>query len=149
MQQRRHDRLGVEFPAGAGLRDSNRVRDVGFAALAILAEVGLVAEVERRLDVLDLFRRQIAGKAEVSLAIETTSCRRGCSGVAVGPNRWRNDCSRTASMYLRAEAGESPSWASCSTSETGGEGLVLIFASVSGWTPVCTRVMNYMAIKSR
>jgi hypothetical protein len=29
----------------------------------------------------------------------------------------------------------------------GGEGLVLIFASVSGWTPVCTRVLNYMAIE--
>ncbi|MGF6548074.1 hypothetical protein QFZ96_003145 [Paraburkholderia youngii] len=38
------------------------MRDVGFAALAILAEVGFVAEVERRLDVLDFFRRQIAGQ---------------------------------------------------------------------------------------
>src|SRR6516225_3117107 len=81
--------------------------------------------------------------------METTSCRRGCSGVAVGPNRWRNDCSRTASMYLRADDGESLScsWAACSTSVADGEGLVLMVASVA-IVPVCTRWVDYMTIES-
>jgi len=43
MEQRGHDCLAVEIPAGADFRDGNRVRDVGLAALAILAEVGFVA----------------------------------------------------------------------------------------------------------
>ncbi len=63
VQQRRHDRLGVEIPAGADFRDGDRMGNVGFAALPILAEVGFVAEMERRLDVLDLFRLQIAGQS--------------------------------------------------------------------------------------
>src|SRR4051794_11331514 len=67
--------------------------------------------------------------------METTSCRRGCSGVAVGPNRWRNDCSRTASMYLRADEGE---LASCSTSvAAGGVALMVASVAVQGWTPAC------------
>jgi hypothetical protein len=67
MQQRRHDRLVVEIPARADFRDGDRMRDVGLATLAILAEVGFVAEMERRLDVLDLFRRQIAGQGGCQL----------------------------------------------------------------------------------
>src|SRR6185437_10360098 len=67
--------------------------------------------------------------------METTSCRRGCSGVAVGPNRWRNDCSRTASMYLRADEGELASW---STSvAAGGVALMVASVAVQGWTPAC------------
>jgi hypothetical protein len=62
VQQRRHDRLGVELPAGADFRDGDRMGDVGFAALAILTEVGFVTEMERRLDLFDFFRTQVAGQ---------------------------------------------------------------------------------------
>ena len=58
VQQRRHDRLRIELPAGADFGDRERMRDVRLAALAILAEVGFVAEMESRLDFLDLFRQR-------------------------------------------------------------------------------------------
>jgi hypothetical protein len=44
MQQGRHQGLNIEPPLRAQLSDCERVGDVGFAALAVLAEVGLVAE---------------------------------------------------------------------------------------------------------
>ncbi len=62
VQQRGHDRLRVELPVGADLGDRDGMGNIGFAALAVLAQVGLVAEVERRLDVLQLGFGQIAGQ---------------------------------------------------------------------------------------
>jgi hypothetical protein len=44
VHQRRHDRLGVELPLGAQARDRDRMGDVGLAAGAELAEMGLVGE---------------------------------------------------------------------------------------------------------
>lgn len=62
VQERGHDRLRVELPAGADLRDGYRMGDVGLAALAILTEVGLVAEVERGLDLFDFLGTEVIGK---------------------------------------------------------------------------------------
>ena len=60
MQQSRHDGLGVKLPVGADFRDGNRMGDVGFAALAILPEMGFVAEMERRLDLFQFRLGQVA-----------------------------------------------------------------------------------------
>lgn len=62
VQQRRHDRLRVELPARTDFGDGDRMGDVGFAALAILTEVGFVAEMERRLHLFDFVRTEILGK---------------------------------------------------------------------------------------
>jgi len=42
MQERRHERLGVELPVGAQARDGNGMRDVGLAAVAQLAQVRMI-----------------------------------------------------------------------------------------------------------
>ena len=44
VQQRGHQRLRVELPFGALRRDRERMGDVGLAAVAQLAQVGLVGE---------------------------------------------------------------------------------------------------------
>jgi hypothetical protein len=59
VQQRRHHRRAVEPPVGQDLGDGQRMRDVGRAAGAKLAEVGFVGKAERVLDLLHLGRRQV------------------------------------------------------------------------------------------
>ncbi|MNX96057.1 hypothetical protein D3C86_1283580 [compost metagenome] len=46
MEQRGHDRLDVQLPVRAQLRHRHRMGDVGLAALAVLAQVGLVGKLE-------------------------------------------------------------------------------------------------------
>ncbi len=46
-EQRGHDRLDVQLPVRAQFRHRHRVGDVGLAALAVLAQVGLVANGRR------------------------------------------------------------------------------------------------------
>ena len=57
MQQCRLDRGTVEPPFGQDLRDRDRMRDVRRAAAAELAQVCLVGEAKRLLDLLDVCRR--------------------------------------------------------------------------------------------
>jgi hypothetical protein len=54
VQQGGLDRGGVELPVGQQFRDSNRVGDIRLAALAELAQVGRIGNLERFLDALDL-----------------------------------------------------------------------------------------------
>ena len=42
MQQRRHDGLRVQFPVSADFRDSDGVRNIGFAGFADLAQMHLI-----------------------------------------------------------------------------------------------------------
>ncbi len=60
MQQRRHNRLRIQLPVRADFRDRDRMHDIRLAALAILPEMRFVAEMEGRLDFLDLFRSDVA-----------------------------------------------------------------------------------------
>jgi hypothetical protein len=55
MQQSRHQGLHIKPPFGAQLSDSQWVGNVGFAALAILAEVGLVTKTISGLEPLAIF----------------------------------------------------------------------------------------------
>ena len=59
VQQRGLDRVGVELPVGEDLGDGERVRDVGLAAAAELAEVRIVGEAEGVVDLLHVARRQV------------------------------------------------------------------------------------------
>ena len=63
VQQRGAQRLGVELPLGEDLGDRERVRDVGLAALAVLALVGGVAEVVGLLDAGEVGGLEVAGDA--------------------------------------------------------------------------------------
>ncbi len=59
VQDRGDDRFGIHAQIGEDGRDGDRMRDVGFAALARLARVRLRAEQIRFRDPRDLFARQI------------------------------------------------------------------------------------------
>ncbi len=54
VHQRGHDGLRVELPVGAQAGDRDRVRDVGLAAGAELAQVGLVGEAIGLAHALDV-----------------------------------------------------------------------------------------------
>ena len=58
VHQRGHDGLRVELPVGAQAGHRDRVRDVGLAAGAELAEVGLVGEAVGLAHPLDVGRRE-------------------------------------------------------------------------------------------
>ncbi len=59
MQQRSGDRLRVEVHVGEFLRDGDRVRNVGFAGLACLARMGLVAKFVGSRDLLHALLGQV------------------------------------------------------------------------------------------
>ena len=59
VQQRCLDRGTIEVPVGQDLGDRQRVRDVRRAAAPELAEMRLVGEAERLLDLLDVGRREV------------------------------------------------------------------------------------------
>ena len=59
VQDRADDRVGVEVQVGEDLGRGHRVRDVGFAAEALLALVRAGAELGGLADALDLVRRQV------------------------------------------------------------------------------------------
>ena len=59
MQQRGLDGGAVEAPVGQDLRDRERMRDVGRAAAAELAEMRFIGKAKRFLDLLNVGRRQI------------------------------------------------------------------------------------------
>ena len=75
VQQRGHERLGVELPVGADLGDRERMRDVRLARLADLAEVRRVGEAEGPLDLLDLVGREVFGEPGIQML---DGCGAGC-----------------------------------------------------------------------
>ena len=60
VHQRGHDRLRIELPLGAQAGDGDRMGDVGLAAGAELAEVGLVGEAIGLAHAADVGRVQVA-----------------------------------------------------------------------------------------
>src|SRR5690606_40980634 len=59
VQQCRHERLGIELPAGTDFRDGNGVRNIGFAASTELAKVSLVGESVGVFDAFDFLGLEV------------------------------------------------------------------------------------------
>ncbi len=59
MHQRRRQRLGIELPFGADLRHRDRVRDVGVAVLAHLAQMGFIGQAVGAAHQLDVAAAQV------------------------------------------------------------------------------------------
>ena len=100
VQQRGHQGLRVELPFGALGRDGDRVGDVGLAAVAQLAQVGLVGKAVGLPDLFDVTRmtgsrvgRSSAAKlAAAALAAAARACFRrtrtcGCVPIVGGHDR--------------------------------------------------------------
>ena len=60
MQEGRHQRIGVEFPAGTDLSNGDRVRNVGLAAVTELTEMRGVRESIRITDTTQIWFAEIS-----------------------------------------------------------------------------------------
>ena len=93
MQERGHQRLGVEFPVSALGGDSNRMGDVGFAAVAYLSQMGFVGKFVGLANPLDVYWRQIVqfghegGKTGCCRVNLRRTCRSGTWRLARTPGR--------------------------------------------------------------
>ena len=85
VHQRGHDRLGVELPVGAQAGDRDRMGDVGLAAGAELAEVGLVGEAVGLAHPPDVGRRR--GSRACRSGRRTRRRRRRAAGAALATRR--------------------------------------------------------------
>ena len=79
VQQCRHQCLGIKLPCGALRRHSNRVRDVGLAAVAHLAQVRGVGKAIGAAHQLDIVGRQV-----IQLAFK----HRKAGGGRIGGGQW-------------------------------------------------------------